>query len=626
MDRGFSLFRFTRHLNRRHAAWLVGTTFALLALTTLTGLHVYAEPIQLTGPEETIRLDQPITLSFTHPVTRTNLDPTIEPDVPGEWRYEQFLFQNHLPRAITFYPLVNYLPATKYTISMNRIVPGEAAPISQIMTTDLAIVQTVEPQTESLVGQMPTIRVNLSHTARVGSRFRLTSNPEIAWSMTPVADEILEFQPTEGLSQGVTYHVTLHRLGVQEDLTDQTIIEEMTDEMVWLGTYHVPPPPELAEATPAGTQARPQEPIDLTFTEAIEPTSLTFSQIAIEPAHEGSWTWLAPAKLVFSPAGPWQLQTSYRVILPAGIATATGSRLNQPIIHSFTTIGPVAVSSLSPSRGATGVNLDRPFIVQYNQDILREQTISVTFSPDIAGKTTWIGRTLTFTPAGRWQANTTYTAFLPAGIQGTISSPSSATTSTFTTVYATTEVVTPLYYQAHDLSCEAAALRMALAAKGAFVSEQTLIDAIGVDPTPHANGIWGDPYQAFVGALNGKQMIDGYGVYWEPVARVAIRWRPSEAFSDWNLETLLGEIDRGHPIVVWGYYGSGRIQTWQTPTGKTITGITGEHARVVTGYVGPRAQPTWILLNDPIAGKIRWRPTQFLANWQALRSSGVVVR
>lgn len=55
---------------------------------------------------------------------------------------------------------------------------------------------------------------------------------------------------------------------------------------------------------------------------------------------------------------------------------------------------------------------------------------------------------------------------------------------------------------------------MALNFKGVNVSEDDLIPKVGFDKTPHNGNIWGNPYTAFVGNISGRQMVDGYGVYW----------------------------------------------------------------------------------------------------------------
>ena len=85
-----------------------------------------------------------------------------------------------------------------------------------------------------------------------------------------------------------------------------------------------------------------------------------------------------------------------------------------------------------------------------------------------------------------------------------------------------------LHYQAHNLSCEAAALKMALAYEGIAIDELTLMRFMSVDTRParfDARGrlaSWGDPAKSYVGNVDGHiELYTGYGVYQAPVARAA---------------------------------------------------------------------------------------------------------
>ncbi len=107
-------------------------------------------------------------------------------------------------------------------------------------------------------------------------------------------------------------------------------------------------------------------------------------------------------------------------------------------------------------------------------------------------------------------------------------------------------------WQDHPLSCEAASLKMALSGKGVFVSENEIMEKIGYDLTPCKDNIWTDPYQIYVGDINGKVCRTGYGVYWGPIAKAAQNFRLAEDFSNWKIEDLTREIKLGNPVIVWG--------------------------------------------------------------------------
>src|SRR5437763_17150027 len=78
----------------------------------------------------------------------------------------------------------------------------------------------------------------------------------------------------------------------------------------------------------------------------------------------------------------------------------------------------------------------------------------------------------------------------------------------------------PWHHQAHNLSCEAAALKMALSYYGIEVDELALIGFMTRDPRPARFDVagrlvaWGDPATGYVGDPDGHiERYTGYGVY-----------------------------------------------------------------------------------------------------------------
>src|SRR3989344_5372815 len=77
--------------------------------------------------------------------------------------------------------------------------------------------------------------------------------------------------------------------------------------------------------------------------------------------------------------------------------------------------------------------------------------------------------------------------------------------------------------QEHALSCEIAALKMALDYRSIFVSVSELFSNLIYSHTgPRESGnIWGDPDLGFVGNIDSKMPNGGYGVYEKPIELVA---------------------------------------------------------------------------------------------------------
>lgn len=179
--------------------------------------------------------------------------------------------------------------------------------------------------------------------------------------------------------------------------------------------------------------------------------------------------------------------------------------------------------------------------------------------------------------------------------------------------------------QEHSLSCEIAALKMALDFQGLNIKESELIENLQFDSTARKNGIWGDPYTGFVGDIDGKMGVTGYGVYWQPVSDVANKYTYSEVIENATVQELAQHLSERRPIVWWGYFGRGKTINWQTSTGRKIVAINGEHARVLTGFVGTKESPTGFYLMDPIYGELFWDTEFLLKNSALFANSGVVV-
>jgi uncharacterized protein YvpB len=150
----------------------------------------------------------------------------------------------------------------------------------------------------------------------------------------------------------------------------------------------------------------------------------------------------------------------------------------------------------------------------------------------------------------------------------------------------------PAHRQEHALSCEAAALKMAMGSLGLDVAETEILARMPRDPTPRsvrADGsvVWGDPDVGFVGKFDGIYARDGYGVYDGPIAQIAASYGFSGTThsSGINPEELYTAVRQGFPSVVWMPYGR-TVKgegNWATPAGKRIDYVVTEHTVVLAG-------------------------------------------
>lgn len=290
-------------------------------------------------------------------------------------------------------------------------------------------------------------------------------------------------------------------------------------------------------------------------------------------------------------------------------------------------LGETHVIDILPANKWTGVPPTSSIKVTFDQEVDHLAAEShFSLSPAREGAFSWEGNTLIFTPLLPLPAHTTFDVNITEGVKSiTGLDMTTSFKSVFTTSLGVTKLAVPAHLQKYGLSCEIAALRMALVYRGVNISEDTLLEKIGVDPTPKSGNTWGNPHNAFVGNVRGKQMVTGYGVYWEPIARVARQYTQAQEFEQWTISQLTAELSKGNPIVIWVYSKNGRPTEWHTPQGQRIYAVADEHAVTAVGFVGPPDNPSQFIINDPLIGQVYWPRTLFEKKWEIFHNSGVVV-
>ncbi|HSS61579.1 MAG TPA: C39 family peptidase [Candidatus Limnocylindrales bacterium] len=193
------------------------------------------------------------------------------------------------------------------------------------------------------------------------------------------------------------------------------------------------------------------------------------------------------------------------------------------------------------------------------------------------------------------------------------------------------------HHQEHNLTCEAAALRMALSYYGIAIDEQTLLGYMTLDPRPAAfdpSGrlkAWGDPALSYVGDPDGHiERYTGYGVYNSPVARAAVRAGAHVVVSGSGLygepvpvADVYNAVLVGHPVVAWisNTYHSVPLAHYLAFDGSTVAYTLTEHAVTVVGV-----RPDAVLINDPWFGPA-WHPkAQFESAYATFSQMAVVIR
>jgi uncharacterized protein YvpB len=194
----------------------------------------------------------------------------------------------------------------------------------------------------------------------------------------------------------------------------------------------------------------------------------------------------------------------------------------------------------------------------------------------------------------------------------------------------------PWRHQEHNLSCEAAALKMALSYYGLTVGEMTLIGFMGNDRGParfDAAGrlvTWGDPADAYLGDPDGRiELYQGYGVYFQPVARAAWIAGANVVASGSGLygtgvaaPGLYRYVLSGHPAVVWisNTYHQVPLRSYTAYDGANVRYTLTEHAVTL---IGVRADA--VLIDDPWFGRAWHAKSQFESAYATFAQMAVVL-
>jgi uncharacterized protein YvpB len=201
-------------------------------------------------------------------------------------------------------------------------------------------------------------------------------------------------------------------------------------------------------------------------------------------------------------------------------------------------------------------------------------------------------------------------------------------------------IKTPIIDQPYKFACNVTAASIVLQYRGINVNPEDVFSAIPKDNTPKTTERWGNPNKGFVGNIFGEyggDFSDGYGVHWQPIADYISKYRSVEVKQNWDIKSMLDEVDKGNPSIVW-------IQNGSTPPNKfswTTSGENGEdlqidavwgmHSEVVTGYVGSSVNPSMIIMSDPWAErwnyKYHYMPIEdFNDLWSYYNYTAILVR
>jgi uncharacterized protein YvpB len=177
-------------------------------------------------------------------------------------------------------------------------------------------------------------------------------------------------------------------------------------------------------------------------------------------------------------------------------------------------------------------------------------------------------------------------------------------------------------YQDHPLSCEEAATSMALSHQGINLSQDQILAELGADRRAEyvdSSGRvrWGNPYETFVGNVNGSESnFTGYGTYYPPLVRIAsAHGAKIIAYGSMSAATIYARVIAGHPVVAfatwdWAWHPRRDYLSYDGQWIPFIGPVQASHVYTVVGV-----SPSSVLVNDPIRGQYWVSKASFQAGY-----------
>lgn len=607
--------------------WVIGILLSSIVVSSL----VVPQPKLLIASESNKQdVVKSLIVRFIIPPSHKNLKISVEPDMPLSVKWSGGFF-SHLSRTVIITPESSWEVDTNYSITFSDLggVVGfgrKDSVTKQFTTQTVPSIKNISVSAVKSVLADESIKIDLTENTDNFADFFFTLDPPAEFTATLDGNSyFLEFDSP--LKQGQEYTLTIERQLLVYNISTGQIERRLEKEIVSQSKFTTKSPALISSFSPQGTSILPTTKSFVTmFSEEMNRQSV-LDKISVEPAVAGKWSWQDNKTITFTTTSNLKINTNYSVVLKSGAKAVSGSYTEVDNIFTFKTVGDLRIISILPGNGSSVVKLGSNINILFDQPVIQTDIDGKFFiSPDITYEKSWIGNKLIINPTGQFNYHTKYTVVINSGVGSKYGTPLAGNFSaSFTTELKKVVLNIPLDKQDRALSCEAAALKMALNYRGLGLTETDIMAIVGYDSTIKNGNVWGDPNVAFVGNIDGSQNSTGYGVHWDPIARAASNWRQAKAFSGWTVSQLAWEIEAGNPVVIWGVLGSAYSDPWYTPGGKHIAAWKGEHVRTLIGYTGSADNPASFIINDPIVGRITWSTNTLKNDWAKFNNSGVVV-
>lgn len=638
---------------------LVSLLVVVIALIIPIGAYMHTPHIQSSYPTQEgywQEPDRPIEIIFNVPVEIDSLQAKFSrTEIKGDFVPEKYLGFLPVTRKITYVPPITMPPEERvvvYVTGMDRLgVVEYHEGALNFFTHKLAEVFSTSPvndETDVLTSTEITITLDGGNTTLADWEVKIT--PEIAFDFDQSNPEVFKIKPQQKLNQGETYTVTLNRTPVviQKDIDERTAIDNPT--AVAELSFTTVKSPLVEKFEPSGRSLTPTEPLLITFEQEMDRTSVE-EALSFSPDFEYMLNWQSDKLLEITPNTGYAKDANYTMTIAAGAKTKMGGVLENDSQFTFATIGVVRVLSFNPTSGAVRIPRSTQVRMTFDHQVDQASAQAAFTSNMGGGNFGWEGNTMVFTPAAPLGFDTTYTITINPGVNSAQGGDTSK--EAFSAAFVTVPNQTVINgfgpgswdHQDYTFSCGVAALKMALAWKGVFVDEATIIYSLMGNNNSYKTWNaalnrweWGDPNVNYLGDPNGSGDVNNqnaYGVHWQPVMNVLSYYGIGNRLErGWNVYGLAQEINAGRPVqIFWwngvsSYYGAagGQPLVWFDPsTGQQVEAINGMHSILIVGFNGDVENPTSFVALDPWFGYITYSIDTFNYQWPKLNNTGVVI-
>lgn len=405
---------------RTHVKATVGLSTLVIVLST-AGLLVFDmsfRPQVVVAnyqAEKLAPLNSAILLKFSRPVDRAAIKLSISPEIVGEWRFEDNILGSRWFNTLVFQPTEIFSPGETYTIQaadMRTMLRQESGNYTHTFTAEPPPTVRATVPIEKAENHEICEPITFSFNEAISDYWRpeIVFEPAAQSTMTKTANDYT-VKPTDCLAQGTAYTATVTSQAASSTLG-------MTMPLAVLH-FTTKPAPGIANYSPKGEAVVVgTSTIEISLTKAMK-TDDPLPFLSISPTLAGVWAWEENGtRLRYTIGHTLAYGTKYSVTLKKGLPEAIGNGFLEETVVSFTTIGPVRISSVTPTDRSGPVHESIQPQIQFSQNVdhaSAEERFSI--EPPHAASLNWNGNRLTIKPNSNLGYETKYTLRVKAGVK-----------------------------------------------------------------------------------------------------------------------------------------------------------------------------------------------------------------